>query len=244
MSTQTNGRGLSDQAKVALAVVAFGALSLVLVLLGNGSGVTGDLRFEATDAARTLVAEAVLSPPAPVRWEFFELGRRKPVHDLIFVEGELWIAADPGLLRLIDGGEFEPVAGFPPDGVPVRLWFVEDVLWAGLADGRAATLHDGAWQGPTEVALVFPPLFRVTADQLPDGVDLDAVCEALGMTATEDALWIACPESIVQVRGAELRRFTAVDGLPDTPTGPILAGPDGRIYVGLETGVAALEVFD
>ncbi len=256
-ASQRPARGLSDNARIGLVVIAFGALSLILVLLANGGGVPESLNIQATNTVRTLVAEAALRPPAPVRWTFHELGRRKPVYDLIWQEGELWVASVDGLLRLTDAGEFEPVAGFPAEAVPVRLWRVEDVLWAGLEDGQATTYRGGVWEPPTPVALAFPPLVQaIPQDALPPGVTLDAICMPLGSlttaagslvtegddpTAAAGDLWLACPESIVHVQAGEIRRYTSVDGLPDTPTGPLRAGPDGRLWIGLETGVAALE---
>lgn len=234
-------RALSDSARIGLIVIAFGALSLILALLANGSGVPESLNIQATNTVRTLVAEAALRPPAPVRWTFHELGRRKPVHDLIWQEGELWVASVDGLLRLTGAGEFEPVAGFPAGAVPVRLWEVEGALWAGLEDGQAAIYRDGAWEPPIPVALLFPPLLRALPDAAPD-IPLESICAPLGsLTAAAGDLWLACPESIVHVQAGEIRRYTSVDGLPDTPTGPLREGPDGRMWIGLETGVAALE---
>lgn len=240
---QRPARGLSASTRIGLVVILFGALSLVLALLANGGGVPASLNIEATNTVRTLVAEAALRPPAPVRWTFHELGRRKPVHDLIWQAGALWVASVDGLLRLTETGEFEPVAGFPAGAVPLRLWVVEDVLWAGLEDGQATTYRGGAWEPPTPVALAFPPLVQAIPEgALAPGVTLDSICMPLGsLTADAGDLWLACPESIVHVQAGEVRRYTSVDGLPDTPTGPLRAGLDGRLWIGLETGVAALE---
>ncbi|MBN2471692.1 MAG: hypothetical protein JXN59_13305 [Anaerolineae bacterium] len=249
-------RAGSLNSRIALVVILFGALSLVLVLLANGGGIPESLNIQATNTVRTLVAEAALRPPAPVRWTFYELGRRKPVHDLIWQEGTLWVASVDGLLRLTAEGEFEPVPGFPAGAVPVRLWEAEGVLWAGLEDGQSAIYRDGAWEPPTSVALLIPPLLgAIPQGELAPGLTLDAICMPLGsstaaagsLTATSSpnaaagSLWLACPESIVHVQAGEVRRYTSVDGLPDTPTGPLVEGPDGRLWIGLETGVAALE---
>ncbi len=241
-----DSRRLSDSARIALAVMAFGLLSLALVLLGNGGGVTSDLGFEATDLARTVVADAVLSPPAPVAWTFYETGRRQPVHDLIFVEDTLYAATDAGLLILTETGEFAPAPGFPAGAVPTRLWIADGILWAGLEDGQAATSRGGAWDAPFPVALVFPPLFRLEEGFTPDeGFDLDAICAARGMiSAADGALWIACPDSVARWQAGALTRYTRVDGLPGSPTGALRMGPDGRLWVGLENGLVALAAGD
>lgn len=235
-------RGLSANARIGLAVVAFGLVSVLLAVLGNGSQVPESLNIEPTNITRTLVAEAALAAPADVRWEFAELGRRKPVHDLIWFEDALLIASVDGLYTLDEEGEPVVVADFPAEVAPVRLWVVDNLLYAGLEDGRMTTYQAGQWADPVENALVFPPLFQVAPEPAIDpDIDLNSFCTPLGMVSSSDGVWIACPESVVHVSGATVTRYTSVDGLPDTPTGPLAEGPDGRMWIGLETGAAVIE---
>ncbi len=238
-------RRLSDQARIALIVAVFGMLMLILALLGGGNAAPGSLHVEATNAAQTVVAAAALSPPAPLDWEFHGLGRRRAVHDLIFFEGTLYAAADSGLLTLGADGAFAPVAGFPAGGIPVRLWLDDGRLRAGLADGQITDFDGQSWSAPIPVAFLFPPFV-----QLPEGADtaplatLEATCEMRGLLAVDGVLWVACADSIARVGEDGIRRYTGLDGLPGAPTGAIRLGPDGRLWFGLENGLAALTIPD
>lgn len=233
---------LSDQARIALAVIGFGVLMLLLALLGGGNAVPAALHIEATNAAQTVVAAAALSPPAPLDWEFHGLGRRRAAHDLIFFGGTLYVAADSGLLILSPAGAYTPAPGFPAGAVPVRLWVSDGDLRAGLADGQITDYNGQTWSAPVPVAFVFPPFV-----QLPEGFDtgglaaLEGTCEVRGLLAAADGvLWVTCADSVVRLRGDDLRRYTGLDGLPGAPTGAIRQGPDGRLWFALENGIAAL----
>lgn len=235
-------RRLSDSARIGLAVVAFGLVSVLLAVLGNGGSVPESLNIEPTNITRTLVAEAALAAPANVRWEFVELGRRKPAHDLIWVEDDLFVASVDGLYTLNDEGELVRVPDFPADAVPLRLWQLDGALVAGLEDGQTTTYQDGVWQAPQPSTEDFPSLFRAgAAPGVDPSVTLDDFCDALGMASSGDGVWIACPESVVHVSGANAVRYTVIDGLPDTPTGSLAEGPDGRMWIGVEIGAAAIE---
>ncbi|NPV66585.1 MAG: hypothetical protein HPY64_05505 [Anaerolineae bacterium] len=241
---QSSPGRLSDQARIALAVIGFGVLMLLLALLGGGNAVPAALHIEATNAAQTVVAAAALSSPAPLGWEFHGLGRRKAAHDLIFFNGTLYVAADSGLLILSADGAYNPAPGFPAGAIPVRLWASDDNLRAGLADGQITNFDGQTWSAPVPVAFIFPPFV-----QLPEGFDsgrlaaLEGTCEIRGLLAAADGvLWVACADSVIRLHGDDLRRYTGLDGLPGAPTGAIRQGPDGRLWFALENGVAALSL--
>lgn len=234
----------SDQARIALAVAGFGVLMLLLALLGGGNAVPAALHIEATNAAQTVVAAAALSSPAPLDWEFHGLGRRKAAHDLIFFDGVLYVAAESGLLILGPDGVYSPAPGFPAGAVPVRLWVNDGGLRAGLADGQITDYDGQTWSAPIPVAFVFPPFVQLPEDFETGGLAaLEGTCELRGLLAAADGvLWVACADSVVRLRGDDLRRYTGLDGLPGAPTGAIRQGPDGRLWFALENGVAALSL--
>lgn len=241
----------SANMRIGLTVIAFAIITLMLTLLGGGGGIpdagTPILNYAATDAQRTVVAELALSPAPEAEWQPFIRGRRKPTHDLEWVGDTLYAATDDGLLILDPASEepFTAAPGFPEDVAAERVWVEEDRLMVGLADNHLTALVDGVWSEPTLVTLVFPPPFPIPeAEQIPAGTN--EVCEFIGLLAASNGdFWIACPESLVQVHedGTQTRYLPGgLDGIPGEPTGALAEGPDGRLWVGLDNGVAALDV--
>ncbi|MFC1960428.1 hypothetical protein ACFLYO_06930 [Chloroflexota bacterium] len=242
---------LSPNMRIGLVVIGFAILTLMMVLAGGGGSIPAEgtpvLNFAATDAQRTLVAELVLSPAPDATWLPFIRGRRKPTHDLAWVGDTLYVATDDGLLVLDPtSGTFTPAPGFPEDAAVQRVWIDDNAgrLLAGLEDNYLTGLDEAGWSEPVLVALVFPPPFPIPdAAQIPPKVN--DICEFLGLLAASDgSFWIACPESLVQIHEDDsLTRYLAggLAGLPGEPTGTLAEGPAGRLWVGLDNGVAALE---
>jgi hypothetical protein len=233
--------------RIGLVVGAFGVLMVLIVLATSGGGIpaagTPILNFEATNAQRTIVAEAALSPAPDVRWEPFIRGRGRETHDLTVVAGTIYVATDDGLLILAPAaGTFTPAPGFPAEEAALRVWVNENGdLTAGLADNRITVRRGDVWDAPTLVTFVFPP-----PNPIPTALLLDRdryACDPLGVLQTGAGVyWVACESAVVRVAGDSVTRYLGggLDGLPGEPTGPLAIGADGRLWVALDNGVAAL----
>lgn len=222
-------------------VVLFGILVTLLVITSGGSGYpaagTPILDVHATNVQRTLVAENVLSPMPPARWTSYLRGRRHPTHDMLFVGPTLYVGTEDGLLFLNgESGEFTAEPDFPVEGDVVRLWLDDDgSLWAGLEDGQAVFHADGAWSAPQATDFPAKPAIDASAAD---------ICPAEGVLhASDGSTWFACPEAVVHLKEGVQTRYgiSGIEALPGEPTGTLLEGEDGRIWIALSNGVAALE---
>jgi signal transduction histidine kinase/DNA-binding response OmpR family regulator/sugar lactone lactonase YvrE len=135
-------------------------------------------------------------------------------------DGAVWITTDRGVAR-VDASGVRALTG--ADGLPEP--FVESVLadtlgvWLG-AQSTLTRLHEGRTTVHHPPGVAFQSLART-----PDG-----------------ALWIGSfGGGLIRMRGGAFEVFTQRDGLAHDNVSVLLAGRDGRLWIGTEGGLSVLE---
>jgi len=148
-------------------------------------------------------------------------------------DGAIWVGARDKLLRWRDG----IFTGIPPPEKMVKLVsssatkdqiivsaITEDAsgtVWAGIGGGGVFQVKDGVWN--------FTETLKEHTDWAPSAAFTDAM----------DRVWLCYGDRVAVVDHGGVRTFSAADGLTAGPF-TVIAGGDGQVLVGGESGVAFL----
>lgn len=149
-------------------------------------------------------------------------------------DGAIWVGAIDKLLRWYNGKFTE----IPPPEKMVKLVsssatkdpiivsaITEDAsgtVWVGIGGGGVFQLKDGIW------------MFTETLKEHPDWAP------NMAFTDAADRVWLSYGDRVAVVDHDAVRSFSAADGLTVGPFA-VVAGVDGQVFVGGESGVAFLK---
>ncbi len=144
---------------------------------------------------------------------------------LVRAHGRLWAATSQGLMWLGQDG-WQRVAELPLGRTPITALFLDrgDNLWVGSNPGL------GRWRDGRQVEFVadshpraFPQVIALMEDR-------------------EGSLWLGSQiHGMARVWSGWTRRYSVGEGLHDAVVWSLSRGPDGRLWVGTNSGVSLLE---
>lgn len=193
----------------------------------------------------------------------------EPVSELLEAAGATWLAAAGGVYRIIAGEpRFEPLPDLPKQEMVGHLAFSEGELWAGTGSGLYRRLDSG-WQRQSQsqgqqtalakaaIGLVYADrddnlwvgtdsgLSRIREGRMVEQVDNDRMDTRRDyMTAFEDRegnLWFGSrTHGLTRLWSGLTTRYSTHEGLDSPLVWALERTPDGRIWVGTDSGLSLL----